>query len=66
MDKRTTQFLKELKELQNKYEARVSYRMEGDTHGIYKDSLTVQFLEPLENGNRFRKWSDPIDIEEAE
>ena len=64
MEQRVKDFLKELKALEKKYDAKVSYRMEGDTYGIYDSALTVQFLEPLKEGNRFRAWSKPVDIEE--
>ena len=60
---RLANFLKEFKALQDKYSACVSYRMEGDTHGIDEDSLTVRFLEPLRDGDRFRAWSKEIDID---
>jgi len=60
---RLSNFLKEFEELQKKYDAVVSYRLEGDTHGITEDALTVSFLEPLKDGNRWRGWSEPIDIE---
>jgi len=60
---RLSNFLKEFEELQKKYDAVVSYRLEGDTYGITEDALTVSFLEPLKDGNRWRGWSEPIDIE---
>lgn len=64
MDNKLKNFLKEFKALQEKYEARVSYRMEGDTYGITDDALTVQFREPLKKGDRFRAWGKPIDIDD--
>ena len=60
---RLSNFLKEFEELQKKYDAVVSYRLEGDTHGITEDALTVSFLEPLRDGDRFRAWSKEIDID---
>ena len=62
---RLNNFLKEFKALEKKYDARVSYRMEGDTYGISSSALTVSFLEPLEKGNNFRRWSGSVDIREG-
>jgi acyl-coenzyme A thioesterase PaaI-like protein len=59
---RLENFLRELKALEKKYDASVGYRMEGDTYGITHSALTVSFLEPLKEGDRFRAWSEPADI----
>lgn len=61
---RLENFLKEFKALEKKYDAKISYRMEGDTHGIYDSALTVSFLEPLKDGNNFRAWSKSVDIDD--
>jgi hypothetical protein len=57
------EFKKELNALLKKYDADINYHMEGDTYGIVNDFLGVQFLEPLKEGDNFRKWSDlePLD-----
>ena len=61
---RLKNFLKEFKALEKKYDARVSYRMEGDTYGINDSALTVSFREPLKEGDNYRRWSESVDIEE--
>jgi hypothetical protein len=32
--------------------------IEGDTHGIHNEHLTVAFLKPLKEGDHFRHFSD--------
>ena len=56
--KRLKEFKRELKLLLDKHDAKIDYTMKGDTYGIYDDWLGVQFRQPLQDGDRFCKWSE--------
>lgn len=53
-----TEFKKELKDLLIKYNATININIDGDTHGIYNEHLSVAFLLPRKESDNFGKFSD--------
>lgn len=55
-------FKKELKALLKKYDASLDLMLDGDTHGIHNEGIGVSFLQPLEKGKHWQKFSDTYRI----
>lgn len=58
-------FKKELKELLFKYSATINISIDGDTHGISDEHLTVTFLQTLKEGQNFRVFSDDYKLNDG-
>lgn len=57
--KEVSEFIKELNALLEKHKACIDLMIDGDTDGIYGESIEVSILLPGKDEKHFAQWTEP-------